>query len=195
MQHCNDNCVITSYSIHYTKLYDTDVLQFIILFSAIVIVIPLSFGKLEVVGDLFNKAPEGFYSFVSGEYTWWFIIAFGLYNLFFLAGNWAYVQRYTSVSKPRDAKKVGWLFGALYVISPIFWMLPPMIYRIYNPELNGLADEGAYLLMCKEALPGGILGMMLGGMIFATASSLNATLNISAGVFTNDIVKALKPVV
>ncbi len=171
----------------------TDVLQFIILFAAIIIVIPLSFGKLEAVGDLFNKAPEGFYSFVSGEYTWWFVVAFGLYNLFFLAGNWAYVQRYTSVNKPKDAKKVGWLFGVLYIISPIFWMLPPMIYRIYNPELNGLADEGAYLLMCKEALPGGILGMMLGGMIFATASSLNATLNISAGVFTNDIIKAIKP--
>ena len=130
---------------------------------------------------------------MSGEYTWWFVVAFGLYNLFFLAGNWAYVQRYTSVNKPKDAKKVGWLFGVLYIISPIFWMLPPMIYRIYNPELNGLADEGAYLLMCKEALPGGILGMMLGGMIFATASSLNATLNISAGVFTNDIIKAIKP--
>ncbi|MFR0772375.1 MAG: hypothetical protein ACLSH3_00545 [Alistipes finegoldii] len=34
---------------------------------------------------------------------------------------------------------------------------------------------------------------MLGGMIFATASSLNATLNISAGVFTNDIFKRLRP--
>jgi len=34
---------------------------------------------------------------------------------------------------------------------------------------------------------------MLGGMIFATASSLNATLNISAGVFTNDIFKPLFP--
>jgi Na+/proline symporter len=101
------------------------------------------------------------------------------------------VQRYTSVATPKDAKKVGWLFGTLYLLSPVLWMLPPMIYRIYNPSLNGLADEGAYLLMCKEALPLGMLGLMLGGMIFATASSLNATLNISAGVFTNDIFKPL----
>ena len=47
--------------------------------------------------------------------------------------------------------------------------------------------------MCKEAMPAGLLGLMLGGMIFATASSLNATLNISAGVFTNDIFKRLAP--
>ena len=122
-----------------------------------------------------------------------FIIAFMFYNLFFLGGNWAYVQRYTSVSTPRNARKVGWLFGILYLVSPILWMLPPMIYRVYNPGLEGLEAENAYLLMCKEAMPSGLLGLMLGGMIFATASSLNATLNISAGVFTNDIFKRLSP--
>ena len=102
---------------------------------------------------------------------------------------------------PRDAKKVGVLFGVLYTFSPILWMLPPMIYRVFepglsgleNPGLEGLEAENAYLLMCKEAMPSGLLGLMLGGMIFATASSLNATLNISAGVFTNDIFKRLRP--
>ena len=113
--------------------------------------------------------------------------------MFFLGGNWAYVQRYTSVKTENDSRKVGWLFGALYLISPVLWMLPPMIYRIYNPGLTGLQTEDAYLLMCKEAMPDGLLGLMLGGMIFATASSLNATLNISAGVFTNDIFRRLRP--
>jgi len=110
-----------------------------------------------------------------------------------LGGNWAYVQRYTSVRTGKDAKKVGFLFGTLYLFCPILWMLPPMIYRIVNSGLSGLNDEGAYLLMCKEVLPAGLLGMMLGGMIFATASSLNSTLNISSGVFTNDIFKKLYP--
>jgi len=171
----------------------TDVLQFIILFTAVIIVVPLAFAKAGGVSTLFNSAPDTFFKMVNGEYTWGFILAFAVYNLFFLGGNWAYVQRYTSVSTPKEAKKVGWLFGSLYLISPILWMLPPMIYRVYNPSLGGLADEGAYLLMCKEALPVGMLGLMLGGMIFATASSLNATLNISAGVFTNDLFKPLFP--
>jgi Na+/proline symporter len=171
----------------------TDVLQFIILFAAVIIVVPLSFMKVDGISAFINNAPDDFFKLVGGEYTWGFILAFALYNLFFLGGNWAYVQRYTSVATPKDAKKVGWLFGSLYLLSPVLWMLPPMIYRIYNPSLNGLADEGAYLLMCKEALPVGMLGLMLGGMIFATASSLNATLNISAGVFTNDIFKPLFP--
>lgn len=171
----------------------TDVLQFLILFAAVIIVIPLSLMKVGGTEAFLAKIPEGFFQTVSGDYTWVFIIAFMFYNLFFLGGNWAYVQRYTSVSTPQNARKVGWLFGVLYLVSPILWMLPPMIYRVYNPGLEGLEAENAYLLMCKEAMPSGLLGLMLGGMIFATASSLNATLNISAGVFTNDIFKRLSP--
>lgn len=171
----------------------TDVLQFVILTASVLIAVPLSFHKVGGVNSFVEGMPEGFTSIFNGEYTSVFIIAFCLYNLFFLGGNWSYVQRYTTVRKRSDAKKVGWLFGALYVISPVLWMLPPMIYRVLNPNLSGLADEGAYLLMCKEALPSGLLGMMLGGMIFATASSLNGTLNISAGVFTNDIYKKIFP--
>lgn len=171
----------------------TDVLQFVVLSAAVLIVVPLSFQKVGGVTAFIQKAPENFFSFVNEEYSLSFLIAFGLYNLFFIAGNWAYVQRYTSVATPKDAKKVGWLFSALYAISPIIWMLPPMLYRVMNPDLTGLADEGAYLLMCKEVLPVGILGLMLGGMVFATSSSVNTTLNISAGVIANDIYKKLFP--
>lgn len=171
----------------------TDVLQFVVLTAAVLIVVPLSLDKVGGINSFIEKAPTDFFALVNDEYSWGFMIAFGFYNLFFIAGNWAYVQRYTSVSTPKDAKKVGWLFGALYLISPIIWMLPPMIYRVLNPSLEGLADEGAYLLMCKEVLPVGMLGLMLGGMIFATSSSVNTTLNISAGVLTNDVYKHFRP--
>ncbi len=171
----------------------TDVLQFVVLTAAVLIVVPLSLDKVGGVNNFVSLAPDGFFNLVNEAYNPGFLVAFGLYNLFFIAGNWAYVQRYTSVSTTRDAKKVGWLFGGLYAVSPLIWMLPPMIYRVLNPELTGLADEGAYLLMCKEVLPVGMLGLMLGGMIFATSSSVNTTLNISAGVVANDVYKHFFP--
>ncbi|MDO6492699.1 MULTISPECIES: sodium:solute symporter family protein [unclassified Cellulophaga] len=171
----------------------TDVLQFVVLTAVVLIVVPLSFDKIGGIEAFISKAPDTFFQFVNTEYSPLFLVAFGLYNLFFIAGNWAYVQRYTSVSTPKDAKKVGWLFGVLYAVCPLIWMLPPMVYRVLNPNLNGLENEGAYLLMCKEVLPVGMLGLMLGGMIFATSSSVNTTLNISAGVLTNDIYKHFKP--
>ena len=172
----------------------TDVLQFIVLTAAVIIVIPLALENAGGgLGRFLTDTPDGFFNLLNSEFTLPFVIAFGVYNAVFLGGNWAYVQRYTSVRSPRDARRVGYLFGALYLVSPVLWMLPPMIYKLINPSLTGLESEGAYLMMCREALPSGMLGMMLGGMIFATASSLNSTLNISSGVFTNDIFKRLRP--
>lgn len=169
----------------------TDVLQFIVLTAAVLIVVPLALESVNGFTNFVHMAPEGFFDLVDEDYSWTFMIAMVFYHIVFIGGNWAYVQRYTSVKSPEQAKKVGWLFSGLYFISPIIWMLPPMIYRVVNPDLEGLADEGAYLMICKEVLPTGLLGLMLGGMIFATSSSVNTTLNISAGVFTNDIFKRL----
>lgn len=171
----------------------TDILQFVVLTAAVLIVVPLAFDEVGGISSFINQAPEGFFNLVDSEYSWTFIVVFGLYNLFLIAGNWPYIQRYTSVATEKDAKKVGWLFGGLYLISPVIWMLPPMIYRVMNPDLGGLANEGAYLLICKEVLPVGIIGLMLGAMIFATSSSVNTTLNLSAGVISNDIYKYFKP--
>ena len=168
----------------------TDVLQFVILTAGLIIIIPLAFQQIGGVEKFVQLAPEGFFQLTNGEYTIWFLIAFFFYNTIYIGGNWAYVQRYTSVSNPKNAKKVGILFGSLYLISPILWMLPPMIFReLEGGNLQGLDNEGAFLLMCKKVLPSGLLGLMLGGMIFATASSVTTTLNMSAAVFTNDIVK------
>lgn len=171
----------------------TDVLQFVILMAAVIIVVPLAFEKAGGVTAFMENAPANFFEIVNSEYTGWFLFAFAVYNMIFIGGNWAYVQRYTTVKTTNDARKVGYLFSFLYVISPVIWMLPPMIYRVVGQDLAGLENEGAYLLMCKMVLPVGMLGLMLGGMIFATASSVNTTLNLVAAVFTNDIYKSIRP--
>lgn len=171
----------------------TDVLQFVILTVAVIIVVYLSLKEVGGFDQFVANVPENFFDWTNEEYTWWFIVAFAIYNTIFIGGNWAYVQRYTSVKNSKDAKKVGLTFGWLYILSPFIWMLPPMIYRVLNPSLDGLDNEGAYLLICKQVLPIGMLGLMLGAMVFATASSVNTTLNLAASVITNDIYKILKP--
>lgn len=171
----------------------TDVIQFIVLTGAVLIVVPLAFDKIGGVEELFTHTPPDFFMPVNEEYSWLFLLAFGIYNGIFIGGNWAYVQRYTSVDSPKSARKVGYLFAILYLISPFVWMLPPMIYRVVNPDLSGLENEGAYLMMCKAVLPRGLVGLMLGGMVFATASSVNTTLNLAAAVFTNDLYKSVRP--
>lgn len=171
----------------------TDVLQFVILTAAVSLVVFLALEQVGGIDGFLTSLPADAWKATSEEYSWWFILAFAIYNVIFIGGNWAYVQRYTSVKNAKDAKKVGLTFGWIYLVSPFIWMLPPMIYKIINPDLSGLESEGAYMLICKQVLPIGMLGLMLGGMVFATASSVNTTLNLAASVITNDLFLVFKP--
>jgi len=169
----------------------TDVVQFVILTASVLIVIPIAFKEIGGPANLFTKAPPGFFEPFNSDYTFEFMLAFIVYQMFYIGGNWSYVQRYTSVSNVKESKKVAYLFTILYFISPVIWMIPPMIYRIINPNLQGLEPEGAYMMLCQKVLPAGLIGLVLAGMISATSSKANTTINLVATVFANDIYKAL----
>lgn len=167
----------------------TDILQFVVLTAAVIIILPLVFKEVGGVQSFMDSAPADFFSLTSGEYTWGFIFAFAIYHIFYIGGNWTFVQRYTSVNAPKSASKVAYLFAGLYILSPILWMLPPMVYKVINPSLAGLDAENAYIMVCKQVLPAGLLGLMLTGMYFSTSASANTALNVVSAVFTNDIYK------
>jgi solute:Na+ symporter, SSS family len=167
----------------------TDILQFVILTASVVILLPLSLQKAGGFDGFVNNVPSDFFSLFSGEYMPGFILAFLIYNACQIGGNWTFVQRYTSVESPVAARKVAFLFAGLYIISPVLWMMPPMIYQSINPGLTGLDTENAYLMICKLVLPPGLLGLMLTGMYFSTSASANTTLNVVSAVLTNDVYK------
>ncbi|MBT1687139.1 sodium:solute symporter family protein [Dawidia soli] len=169
----------------------TDVVQFIILMAAVLIVIPASFAQIGGVSSFFRQAPADFFEPFANDYTAGFMLAFIGYQTVYIGGNWSYVQRYTSVSNERNAKKVAYLFAFLYALSPIIWMLPPMVYRIINPGLQGLEPEGAYMMLCQRVLPAGLIGLVLSGMISATSSKANTTINLSATVFAQDVYRSV----
>lgn len=169
----------------------TDILQFVILSAAVFILLPLTYHQVGGWRHFIETVPVDFFHVLNGEYTFGFIIAFALYHICYIGGNWTFVQRYTSVDSPKSSRKVALLFAALYLICPVIWMLPPMFYHSINPMLTGLDTENAYLMVCKMILPPGLLGLMLTGMYFSTSASANTTLNVVAAVFTNDVYKGL----
>lgn len=169
----------------------TDVLQFVILLAAVLILVPLALERTDGFTAFVEKVPADFFNVFNGEFSLGFVLAFTLFHVVFIGGNWAYVQRYTSVRTPGESKKVAYLFAGLYAVSPFLWMLPPMIFRSINPNLSGLESEGAYILMAQLVLPTGLVGLMLAAMVSATASTANTLLNMLAAVFTNDVYKKL----
>jgi SSS family transporter len=167
----------------------TDILQFVVLTASVLLVLPLALRAAGGWQAFHTNVSPDFFNLLNGEFSMGFMFAFALYSIVYIAGNWAFVQRYTSVDSPGSAKKVALLFAGLYVICPVIWMLPPMIYKSINPSLLGLDTENAYLEVCRLVLPPGLMGLMLTGMYFSTSATANTTLNVTSAIITNDIYK------
>ena len=162
----------------------TDVIQFGVLITVVVFMIPLSINALGGIENFFANAPEGYFTPVSAEYPWFWLILWFFVNSFTIGGDWPFVQRYISVPTVKDARKSTYLVGALYLLTPIIWYFPAMAFRQIVPDAN---PEQAYILMSEHVLMKGMLGVMLAAMVSATLSTVSGTLNVFANVFTYDI--------
>ncbi|MBN2577838.1 MAG: Na+:solute symporter [Pirellulales bacterium] len=162
----------------------TDVIQCIILCLVVLVTVPLSLGEIGGLGQLWRQAPQDFFQPAAAEYSWGFLVLWFLVGYFRYSADWPFVQRYICVPSPRDAAKVAFLMGGLYLVSPLIWMLPAMAYRVIDPHAD---PEKAYILICQRVLPSGMLGIMVAAMFSATASMISGMLNVFAGVFTRDV--------
>ena len=166
----------------------TDVIQCLILCLVVLLAVPLSIGAAGGVAQFWHQAPTGFFSPAAAEYTYTFLFLWFWIGFFRYAADWAFVQRYICVPTAKDARKVAYLMGGLYVVSPLFWMLPAMAYRTLVPDAD---PEQAYMLICHRVLPAGMLGIMVAAMFSATASMVSSLLNVFAGVFACDVYRPL----
>ncbi|MBB3208839.1 Na+/proline symporter [Rhodopirellula rubra] len=191
----------------------TDVLQFIILNLAVLFVIPLAIAKVGGFSRFFEQASvlpslqvkgsevlsDGtMTSLISGDYTLLFLAGWCAIHFFMIGAEWAFVQRFICVPNAAAARKSTYLFGGLYLLSPILWLLPPLIWRVHSPIPDGasestvlLLSETAYIDACRSVLPAGMVGLMIAAMFSATASMVSSQLNVFSGVMTNDIFRPL----
>lgn len=166
----------------------TDVLQFIVLTVVVFMVSLLMLNNMDGLSQFSNNVPEGFFSPVSNKYSWFFLCGWVIINFFIIGAEWAFVQRFIAVKSPGDAVKASCLFGFMYLLTPLFWFLPPLLYR---GQVSGINKEQAYILASQSVLPPGLLGLMIAAMFSATASMVSSQLNVFAGVLTNDFYKPL----
>ena len=162
----------------------TDVVQFGVLITVVVFMIPLSIDAVGGLDAFVAGAPEGYFTPVSKEYPWFWLILWFFVNSFTIGGDWPFVQRYISVPTVSDARKSTYLVGVLYLLTPLIWYFPAMAFRQIVPDAN---PEQAYILMSSHVLMKGMLGVMLAAMVSATLSTVSGTLNVFANVFTYDI--------
>jgi SSS family transporter len=166
----------------------TDVLQFIVLNLAVIFMVPLILLKVGGWDGFISAAPQDFFLPTTAQYSWYFLMGWCAIHFFMIGAEWAFAQRFISVPNEKDAKKSTYLFGALYLLSPALWLLPPLVYRVIDPSAS---PEQAYVLATKAILPAGMVGLMIAAMFSATASMVSSQLNVFAGVLTEDLYKKL----
>lgn len=127
----------------------TDTLQFIVLTVSILFVVPLIISEAGGLSTFLDNARSTtvddaghtLLSPIAGGYTWWFLFGWLVIHYAKIGGEWAFVQRFTCVPSQRDAKKSAFLFGALYLVSPLFWMLPAIAFRTISPIPENFEGE------------------------------------------------------
>lgn len=174
----------------YLAVLMTDVVQFAVLFAMILILVPLSLREAGGVQAFLSAAPEGYFRLTSSDYTGKWMVLWLILNFFMIAGDWSFVQRYLSTPTAKEARRSSYLVGVLYLLTPIIWYLPAMVYRTLDPGAN---PEQAYMLMSQRVLGPGLLGFMIAAMISATLSMVSGTLNVFANVFTCDLYLPSRP--
>ena len=162
----------------------TDVIQFGVLITVVLFMIPLSMNAVGGLENFIANAPEGYFTPFSAEYPWFWMILWFFVNSFTIGGDWPFVQRYISVPTTSDARKSTYLVGVLYLLTPLIWYFPAMAFRQIVPDAN---PEQTYILMSEHVLIKGMVGVMLAAMVSATLSTVSGTLNVFANVFTYDI--------
>lgn len=166
----------------------TDVLQFIVLTVVVFVASILMIADLGSFASFKDNTPDGFLNLTNGDYTWFFLLGWTTINFFTFGAEWAFVQRHIAVKGPKDARKSTYLFGVMYLVTPLFWMLPPLLYRA---QVQGANKEAAYILATQSVLPAGLLGLMVAALFSATASMVSSQLNVFAGVLTNDFYRPI----
>jgi len=172
----------------------TDTLQFIVLFACAVVVMLIGVHEIGGIEGFVTRAPQGWWSIQSGDYSWAYILAYSVI-MFFAFGSGAPVQRYFSVRNEREARKTALVTMVLFAFSPALFFIPPIAARLTGLDLTQVAiglnapEESAYVGFCLKYLPHGALGIMLSAMLAATMSSLSSVFNAYAGVITEDLIR------
>ncbi|PQB03923.1 sodium:solute symporter [Aureitalea marina] len=175
----------------------TDTLQAIILIVGSSILTYIMFSKLNFsISDMIAAAPEGHFSIIrpiDDETLPWpgLFLGVPLLGFWYWSTNQYIVQRVLGAKNVRHARW-GVILGGFLKLIPLFIMVIPgaMAISIYTDIEK---SDMVYPTMVLEALPVGLIGLVLAGLISAIMSSVDSTLNSSSTLIVIDFIKPRKP--
>ncbi len=178
----------------------SDTVQAVIITIMTIIVFPVSYIYLGGEGGLWNgfirllnEAPEGYFTLTGNAANPWFLFSYAINIILGYNVAWAIVQRYISVPKESDTRKMALLCAVLSIVGPLLWILPVMASRIIFPNIETLwpsfavPAEASFVSLALLLLPHGMIGFVVSAILSATLGQANDAFNWLAATLTKDI--------
>lgn len=184
----------------------TDFLQNLVLQVVIFAVGILAIIEIGGVGELLSRARDigatqivhepG--AFAGNQYSWtWIIAVFSMQFIAQLQLGWS--SRFFTAKDGLEARKAAALMFGILIISTFTFVAVPIVARIlFHEQVMGFEgilnkpEEAAYVVVCLNLLPAGVMGLVLVAMFSATASAMDTGLNSNAGVIVRNILPPLR---
>lgn len=192
--------VVSSYTIFggLSAVVMTDAVQLVMMFFGGGIILGLGLYKLggweNMVAAVMSKGPEfrEHFSLVHSTQTGspypWTGILFGLTAVLspaYYIGSQAIVQRALGARDEWHAK-AGVIFGAvLKMFIPVLVVIPGIVAIALFPDVQD--GDRIYMVMLKNLLPTGILGLVVAAFFAALMSTVSSSMHSAATIFTRDI--------
>ncbi len=180
----------------------TDFVQFVILLSVTIVVVPVSISLVGGFSELIRNIPPLTFDHVYNNvhYDIHYIVGIFIVTTIGVAAGGA--QRFYSVRDEKSAKKVGRLAGVLFLTFPFIFGIPPLVARILWPDLSQVdffaeqfqARDLVFIAVCLKVLPVGLIGVFFAALLAATMSALSSVYNLVSAIIARDMYKdAFKP--
>ena len=175
----------------------TDTLQAIVLITGSAVLTYILFEKIDFSLDtMLASAPEGHFSIwrpIDDDTIPWpgLFLGVPILGFWYWSTNQYIVQRVLGAKNIKHARR-GVIFGGFLKLIPLFIMVVPgaMAISIYQGIEN---PDMVYPTIVLQALPVGLVGLVLAGLISAIMSSVDSTLNSSSTLIVIDFIKPKKP--
>ncbi|WP_421683972.1 sodium:solute symporter family transporter [Stutzerimonas urumqiensis] len=102
--------------------------------------------------------------------------------------------RFLMTRTEREAQRAAFLAGALFIVGPVMWFIPPWVVAMqgvdlsaHYPQLGDQANNAAYLYFVEQAMPPATIGLTLAAMVAATVAPMSTALNRNAGIFLRNV--------
>jgi solute:Na+ symporter, SSS family len=173
----------------------TDLLQFavqviagLVLFFAVL----KHLGGIGGIATIWEGLPEGHGQLLNGPYTLIFLSGYIVAStLSYNGGTWNLAVRYIGSPSADEARKSALLSGALYLIWPLILFFPMWAAPLLIPGLTGAQTSQSYIMLTKQFLPVGLIGLVLASMFAATMAMTTSDTNTVSSVITRDILPTL----